>query len=126
VFIPLKSTNVSEEHVTAIFRVNEKAKQKEKQNNAGSKQILVSCLAYSLTLMMEATCSTETTVGFQRTIQLYTREYKTPHKHGREKLRSYLLYSVARSDYFACQFFHSFHPVIYDIDGIRAVYTTAK
>jgi hypothetical protein len=38
---------------------------------------LVSCLAYSSTLKMEATCSSETSVEFQRTIRRYTPEDRT-------------------------------------------------
>jgi hypothetical protein len=35
---------------------------------------MVYCLAYSWTLKMEAICSSETSVGFQRTTQLYVPE----------------------------------------------------
>jgi hypothetical protein len=36
--------------------------------------MLVSCLANSLALMMEATCTTETSVDFKRTTRLYIPE----------------------------------------------------
>jgi hypothetical protein len=39
--------------------------------------ILVNCLAYSLTLKMEATCSSKTSVDFQWTIWRYTPEDPT-------------------------------------------------
>jgi hypothetical protein len=39
--------------------------------------MLVSCLAYSSTLKMEATCSSEMSVDFQRTIWHYIPEYRT-------------------------------------------------
>jgi hypothetical protein len=38
---------------------------------------LVSCVAYSLTLNMEATCSTKMSVGFQRTSWYYIPENRT-------------------------------------------------
>jgi hypothetical protein len=38
---------------------------------------LVSCLAYSSTLKMEATCSSETSVDFQRTTRRYIPEVRT-------------------------------------------------
>jgi hypothetical protein len=65
-----KSSDVSEEHVASIFRVEEYAKQ-ESCVKAGGK--LVSCLAYYSILKMEATCSSETSVDFQRTTRVYTR-----------------------------------------------------
>jgi hypothetical protein len=40
---------------------------------------LVSCWAYSSTLKMEATCSSETSVGFQRTTRHYFPEDSTLH-----------------------------------------------
>jgi hypothetical protein len=42
---------------------------------------LVSCLAYSSTMKMEATCSSETSVDFQRTTRHYIPEDKTLLKH---------------------------------------------
>jgi hypothetical protein len=44
---------------------------------AGGKQEMVSCLAYSLTLKMVATCSSETLVGFPRTTWHYIPEGRT-------------------------------------------------
>jgi hypothetical protein len=51
------------------------SKQARNQREAGSKQssasvcfALVSCMAYSSTLKMEAKCSSETSVDFQRTV----------------------------------------------------------
>jgi hypothetical protein len=38
---------------------------------AGDKQTLVSCSAYSLTMKVEAICSSETSVDFQRTTRRY-------------------------------------------------------
>jgi hypothetical protein len=55
--------------------------------NHGSKQLgpallatcftLVSCLTYSLTLKIEATCSSETMIDFQQTTWCYTLEDRT-------------------------------------------------
>jgi hypothetical protein len=50
---------------------------------------LVSCLAYTLTLKMEATCSLETSVDFQRTTWCYIPEDSTLHNHRCENLKSY-------------------------------------
>jgi hypothetical protein len=55
------STDVSEEHVASIFRVEECAEQ-EKSMKAGGKQ-----RKQSLTLKMEAICTSETSVDIQRT-----------------------------------------------------------
>jgi hypothetical protein len=50
---------------------------------------LVFCLAYSSTLKMEATCSSETSVDFQRTTRRYIPEDKTLHNHRCENLKLY-------------------------------------
>jgi hypothetical protein len=61
------------------------------QHEAGSKQrfILVSCLVYSSTLKMEATCSCVTSVGFQRTTWRYIPEWIILHNRRCETLKSY-------------------------------------
>jgi hypothetical protein len=51
--------------------------------------LLISCLAYSSTLMNEATCSSETSVDFQRTARRYIPEDGTFHTHRCENLKSY-------------------------------------
>jgi hypothetical protein len=56
----------------------------------GSLLLLVSCLAYSSTLKMEATCSSETSVYFQRTTGRYIPEDGTFHDHRCENLISYI------------------------------------
>jgi hypothetical protein len=61
-----KSTEVSEEHVTSIFRIEEYAKEENNMKQAAS-STLVSCLAYSSSLKMEVTCSSEMSVDFQQT-----------------------------------------------------------
>jgi hypothetical protein len=48
-----------------------------------------SCLAYSSTLKMEATCSSEMSVAFQRTTRRYIPEDRTLHNHRCENLKSY-------------------------------------
>jgi hypothetical protein len=62
-----------EEHVTSIIMVQEYAKQ-ETNVEAGVKQ---SSLAYSSTLKMEASCSSETSIYFQPTTRLHIAEDKT-------------------------------------------------
>jgi hypothetical protein len=52
---------------------------------------LVSCLACSLTLKMEAMCGSETSVDFQQTTQHHIPEDRTP-KHSCENIRSYVVF----------------------------------
>jgi hypothetical protein len=52
--------------------------------------MLVSCLAYSLALKMEAICSSETSVNFQRTARCYIPEDRTLNNLRFENLISYL------------------------------------
>jgi hypothetical protein len=52
---------------------------------------LVSCSTYSSTLKMEAICSSETSVNFERTTRHYTPEGSTFHNHHYENLKSTLL-----------------------------------
>jgi hypothetical protein len=56
-----KSTDISEEHIVSIFKVLLTAC-----------LMPVSCLAYSSTMKMEVTCSTGTSVDFQRFTRLIT------------------------------------------------------
>jgi hypothetical protein len=55
----------------------------------GGAFMLVSCLAYSSILKMEAICFPEASVVFQRTTQCYTPEDRTLHNHQCEDLKSY-------------------------------------
>jgi hypothetical protein len=73
----IPSTNVSEEHNASIFRVEEFAL-------LAPASTLVSCLAYSSTLKIEATCSSETSVHFQWTTWHYISEHRTLHNNCRE------------------------------------------
>jgi hypothetical protein len=61
---------------------------------------LISCLAYSSTLMMQMTCSSETSVNFKRTTRRYIPENRTLHNHRCEYLKSYtvmcLVYFLAK------------------------------
>jgi hypothetical protein len=50
---------------------------------------LVSCSAYSSALKMEATCSSETSVDFERTTRRSISEDRTLRNH-RENLKSYI------------------------------------
>jgi hypothetical protein len=52
---------------------------------------LVSCLAYSSTLKMEAKCSSEVSVDFRRTTRRYTPEDGTLDNHRFESLKSCVL-----------------------------------
>jgi hypothetical protein len=52
---------------------------------------LGSCSAYSSTLKMETTCSSETSVDFKQTIRRYIPEDSTLHNHRSENLKSYIL-----------------------------------
>jgi hypothetical protein len=52
--------------------------------------MLVSCLAYSSTLKMEAMCTSETSVVFQRTTQFFITEDSSLHDHYCENLKSYI------------------------------------
>jgi hypothetical protein len=52
---------------------------------------LVSILAYSYNLKIEAIRSSETSVDFQRTTRRYIPEYSTLHNHRCENLKSYIL-----------------------------------
>jgi hypothetical protein len=54
---------------------------------SGSKNML--CIATCLTLMLEATCSSETSVDFQRTTRRYIPEDRTLHKPRCKNLRCY-------------------------------------
>jgi hypothetical protein len=64
------STKVSEENIAYIFRVQELAGQTTSVK-AGGEQQLVFCSAYASTMKIEAICSSETSVDFQRTTWPY-------------------------------------------------------
>jgi hypothetical protein len=53
--------------------------------------MLVSCLSFSSILKMEATCSSETSVDFQRNTRRCISENRTLHNYCRENLRFYVL-----------------------------------
>jgi hypothetical protein len=53
---------------------------------------LVSCLAYTSTLKMEAACASETSAGFQRTTRRNSIEGRTIHNHHYENHKSYIGY----------------------------------
>jgi hypothetical protein len=70
---------------------------------------LLSCSAYSSTMKMEAMCSSETSVDFQRAIRRYIPKDRTLHNHRCENLKSYIVglifncgslnHAVSNSDY---------------------------
>jgi hypothetical protein len=88
----LSSTYVSEEHIASIFRVEEYA---EQETSLKAKLCLppaltlVSCSAYYSTLKMEAICSSEASVDFQRTTRCYIPEDSILYNHRCENLKSY-------------------------------------
>jgi hypothetical protein len=53
--------------------------------------MLVSCKAYYSTLEMEAICSSETSVDFQRATLRYIPEDSALHSHRCENLKSYIV-----------------------------------
>jgi hypothetical protein len=53
--------------------------------------MLASCLAYSSTIKMEVTCSSATSVDFQRTTRRSISEDRTRHNHSCENLKSCML-----------------------------------
>jgi hypothetical protein len=59
---------------------------------------LISCSAYSWILKMEAICSSETSVDFQRT----TRRYSTLHNQRCENLKSYTVFILLLSSKTLC------------------------
>jgi hypothetical protein len=61
----------------------------QKENPAS---MLVSCLAYSSTLKMEAICFSKMSVDFQHTTWPYAPEDSTLHNHHCENLKSYIVF----------------------------------
>jgi hypothetical protein len=99
-----KPTEVSKEHVATIFRVEEYAKQKIGFKQKASRVLLlVYYLAYSSTLKMEATCSFETLIDFQRTTRHYIADDRIgllcimPKFQGIGSLRSHQAFSYSGS-----------------------------
>jgi hypothetical protein len=73
----VKSTDASEERIASIFRVE----------CLPPAFTLVSCSAYSA-LKLEAICSSEMSVDFQRATRRYIPEDRTSHSHRCENLNS--------------------------------------
>jgi hypothetical protein len=59
---------------------------------------LLSCMAYTSTLKMEAICSSESSVDFQRTTRRYITEYRTLRHHHCENLKSNILFCLVALD----------------------------
>jgi hypothetical protein len=55
---------------------------------------LICCSAYSSIVKMEAVCSSETPVDFQRTTRRYIPEDSTLHIHRCEDLKSYIMFGL--------------------------------
>jgi hypothetical protein len=73
---PVKVNDVSEEHVTFIFRVEEEAKEETSMKHSASYACFVLCSSFdhSFTLKVEAVCSSETSIDFHRTTRRYIPE----------------------------------------------------
>jgi hypothetical protein len=73
-----------------------KAKQKTSMKHTASRALLAACFmlvsfsAFPSTLKMEATCFSETSVGFQRATWSYNPEDRILHNHRCENLKSYM------------------------------------
>jgi hypothetical protein len=61
--------DVSEEHVSSIFRLKQETSTKHVASRAWLCFMLGSCFAYALTLKTDPTCSSVTLVDFQHTAQ---------------------------------------------------------
>jgi hypothetical protein len=81
---PLKFNRLLEEHVAFMALL-------------AACFMLVSCLAYSSALKLEATWFSETLVEFQRTTCRYIPEDRILHSHGCENLKSYKVNNRSRS-----------------------------
>jgi hypothetical protein len=83
------ATDVSEENVAFILRVEKKARHQLESDNKHSLVcfMLVSSFAYSSSLKMEATFSFETSLNFQWTIRRCITEYGTLHNHSCKKVK---------------------------------------
>jgi hypothetical protein len=89
-----EKAHVSEKHATSVFRVKEKGKQEtsrsrqQVQHTAAYRELLlVSCLAYYLTLKRKVICSSNTSHIFQRT-QYYNLEEHIFYSHCCENPKS--------------------------------------
>jgi hypothetical protein len=71
---------------------------------------LVSCLAYSSTLKMDATCSSKTSVDFQRTTRCYISENKTLHKGHCSLIMSLLTFLCILLDHSGHHFSETLYP----------------
>jgi hypothetical protein len=90
------STDVSQEHIASIFRV-EKISPARNQQASGWQACLLAGFLLKLfleTLMMEATCSSETSVDTQQITPRHFPEDDTLHNHRCENLKSYQLLAV--------------------------------
>jgi hypothetical protein len=74
-----RDPNVLEEYIASIFKIDELVEQGS--SLLGVYLLLVSCLAYSLTLKIEATCSYEMSVDFGQHTRHYIPEDRTLHSH---------------------------------------------
>jgi hypothetical protein len=81
--VVLRKPGYSEEHIGSIFRIEEYNKPSRSTQHA---EQLVSCLAYSSTLKMEAILSSETSVEFYQTARRYASKDRSLHSHRCENL----------------------------------------
>jgi hypothetical protein len=82
---------------------------------------MASCLAYSSTLKMDATCSSETSVDFKRTTRRYIPEDRRPlHNHRCSNLKSYI-YLFMYPSLFICLGTHTYIALYQHIDTCPAL-----
>jgi hypothetical protein len=70
----------------------------------------LSCMTYSSTLKMEAICSSEMSVDFQRATRRYIPEDRNLHNHRRENLKIHTAMNVA-----IVLYYNIFHTNLYGI-----------
>jgi hypothetical protein len=83
------STEISEEYIVLIFRVEECGKLGKKPTWSKYQSDWVSCLAYSSNLKLESICFSETSVDFQRTTRHYIPEDRLLHNYRCANLEAY-------------------------------------
>jgi hypothetical protein len=86
--VALVRTDVSEEHITSIIRVKRIALSSVLQLRVIAKIVLSSLILF--TLMMEAICSSETSI-LTRAKRHNIPEYGILHSHRRKNLKSYII-----------------------------------
>jgi hypothetical protein len=87
---------------------------------------MISRLVYFLTLNMEVTCSSETSVDFQLTTRRYISEYRTLHNNSWENLKSYTFFSFTDSVIVVFEFRADIRMVYWKTMYIQSFYNFAR